>query len=103
MTHATGNGAIGFSLDTSSASSLSHDVAVDNQHGFIVLASSGSLFSQDVANHNEGFGFELYGGSTANTVTHSVAHANPLADAPDFDPPGANTWVDSSFGTTSLP
>jgi parallel beta-helix repeat protein len=101
--HATGNGGFGFWLDTSSASSFSHDVAVDNEHGFVVFASTGSLFSQDVANHNAGFGFDLYGGSSGNTVTHSVAHANPFADAADFDPPGANTWVDNSFGTTFLP
>jgi parallel beta-helix repeat protein len=101
--HATGNGEVGFSLDTCGASSFSHDVALDNEHGFVALASTGSLFSQDVANHNQGFGFELYGGSSGNTVTRSVAHANPFADAADFDPPSANTWVDNSFGTTFLP
>jgi hypothetical protein len=43
------------------------------------------VFSQDVANRNEGFGFGLCGGSTGNSDTHSVAHANPFADAADFD------------------
>jgi len=69
----------------------------------VARASSGNLFSHDVANHNQGFGFDLYDGSSGNTVTKSVAHANPFADAADFDPPGANTWVDNSFGTTPLP
>jgi len=60
-------------------------VALDNKHGFVAFASTGNLFSQDVANHNWGFGFDRYGGSRGNTVTHSVAHANPFADAADFD------------------
>jgi hypothetical protein len=32
-----------------------------------------------------------------------VAHDNPFADAADFNPAGANTWIDNSFGTTILP
>jgi parallel beta-helix repeat protein len=101
--HANGNGDFGFSLDTCAASSFSHDVALDNENGFVGRASTGNLFSNDVANHNQGFGLDLYDDSSGNTVTKSVAHANPFADAADSDPPGANTWFDNSFGTTRLP
>jgi trimeric autotransporter adhesin len=100
---ATGNGDNGFWLDSSASSSFSHDLSLNNEHGFVVRASTGNLFSQDVANHNQGFGFDLYDGSSGNTVTKCVAHANPFADAADFDPAGANTWLDNSFGTTFLP
>jgi nitrous oxidase accessory protein len=101
---ASSNGDQGFILvDSTTASSLTHDVSLGNEHGFIAAESSGNLFSQDVANNNQGFGFGLVGGSTGNTVSQSVAHNNPFADAADFNPAGANTWIDNSFGTTFLP
>jgi parallel beta-helix repeat protein len=101
---ARSNGDQGFILiDSTTASSLTHDVSLDNEHGFIAAGSSGNLFSQDVANNNHGFGFGLVEGSSGNTVSQSVAHNNPFADAADFNPAGANTWINNSFGTTFLP
>jgi parallel beta-helix repeat protein len=97
------NGDFGFFVDTSTTSSFTHDLSSDNEHGFVVQASNGNVFSSDVANHNRGFGFNLFGASSGNTVEDSVAHANAFADAADFDPAGANTWVDNSFGTAFLP
>jgi parallel beta-helix repeat protein len=100
---AQGNGNNGFLLNAVSASTLTHDLAIGNEHGFITFGSSGNLFSQDVANNNHGFGFGLTDGSSGNTVSQSVAHNNPFADAADFNPAGANTWTDNSFGTTFRP
>jgi len=99
---AKGNGDSGFFLDAATASSLTHDVSLDNEHGFIVAGSSGNRLSQDVANNNQGLGLGLLEGSTGNTVSQSVGHNN-LLDAADFNPAGANTWIDDSFGTTFLP
>jgi parallel beta-helix repeat protein len=101
---ASSNGDQGFILlDSTRASSLTHDVSLDNEHGFIAAESSGNFFSQDVANNNLGFGFGLVQGSSGNTVSQSVAHNNPFVDAADFNPAGANTWIDNHFGTTFLP
>jgi len=101
---ASSNGDQGFILlDSTTASSLTHDVSLDNEHGFIAAESSGNRLSQDVANNNHGFGFGLVEGSSGNTVLQSVGHNNLFADAADFNPAGANTWTDNSFGTTFLP
>ena len=48
-----------------------------------------------------GVGFSAQPGATGNTFTRNVARANSDWDAEDDNGPGANTWLNNQFGSTS--
>ena len=86
--------------------------------------TSGNRLTGNIANQNTLSGFDLFPGSTGNTLsknrsmanalgfraqegavgntfTRNVAQANSDWDAQDDNGLGANTWLNNQFGSTS--
>ncbi len=118
--------ALALALAETGDNTLSDNVATQNGTGFAMSDTSGNTLTGNIANQNTLRGFDLFPGSTGNTLsknrsmanalgfraqegsvgntfTRNVAQANSDWDAEDDNGPGANTWLNNQFGSTTRP
>ena len=90
-------------LEGTSGNTLTGNIATQNDWGgFVLIETTANTLTKNRSLTN-GVGFVMLEGATGNTLTRNVAQANSgfegeAFDAWDVNGPGANTWLNNTFG-----